>query len=81
MLPKAIRGENGYREYPNTAVKMLSFINDSQRLGFSLSEIRDGPSEAASYFPSRATMVKALRNKPQNTDQHMKKYELGGVRL
>jgi DNA-binding transcriptional MerR regulator len=72
VLPKPIRGENGYRDYPDAAVKMLSLIDGAQRLGFSLNEIRDGLSEAAPNFPSRAAMVKALRGKLENIDQHMK---------
>jgi DNA-binding transcriptional MerR regulator len=38
VVPKAIRGENGYRKYPDTAVKMLNLIDGAQRLGFSLRE-------------------------------------------
>ena len=72
VLPRAIRGENGYREYPDTAVKLLALIDDAQRLGFSLGEIRAGLSEAAPDFPSRAAMVKALRNKLESIDRHMK---------
>jgi MerR family copper efflux transcriptional regulator len=72
VIPKPIRGENGYREYPDRAVKMLSLIDDAQRLGFSLSEIRAGLSEAAPDFPSRAAMVKALRSKLESIDQHMR---------
>jgi MerR family copper efflux transcriptional regulator len=72
VLPKAIRGANGYREYPDTSAKMLSLIDDAQRLGFSLSEIRAGLSEAAPNFPSRAAMVKAWRRKLENVDQHIK---------
>ena len=72
VLPKAMRGKNGYREYPDAAMKVLSLIDNAQRLGFSLSEIRAGLSEAAPDFPSRAAMVKALRNKLASIDQHMK---------
>ena len=72
VLPEAIRGENGYREYPDTAVKTLGLIDDAQRLGFSLSEIRAGLSEAAPGFPSHAAMVKALRGKLESIDQHLK---------
>ena len=72
VLPKPIRGENGYREYPDRAAKMLRLINDAQRLGFSLNEIRAGLSEAAPNFPSRVAMVKALRSKLENVDQHIK---------
>ena len=64
--------ENGYREYPDKAVKVLKLIDESQRLGFSLSEIRDSLTEAAPNFPSRAAMVKALRSKLENIDRHVK---------
>jgi MerR family copper efflux transcriptional regulator len=72
VLSKPIRGENGYREYPDRDAKMLWLINDAQRLGFSLNEIRAGLSEAAPNFPSRVAMVKALRSKLENVDQHIK---------
>jgi DNA-binding transcriptional MerR regulator len=72
LLPKATRGENGYRDYPDSAVKMLHLIDGAQRLGFSLSEIRFGLSEAAPNFPSHAAMVRALRSKLASIDQHIK---------
>jgi MerR family transcriptional regulator, copper efflux regulator len=75
VLPKPIRDGNGYRAYPDTAVKILSLIDDAQRLGFSLSEIRAGLSEAAPHFPSRAAMVKALRSKLAHIDQHIKEVQ------
>lgn len=75
VVPKAIRGENGYRKYPDTAVKMLNLIDGAQRLGFSLREIRDGLSEAAPGFPSRAAMAKALRRKLQSIDQHIREVQ------
>ncbi len=72
VLPRAIRGENGYREYPETAVKILGLIDAAQRLGFSLNEIRRVLSEAAPDFPSRAATVRALRSKLADIDGHMK---------
>lgn len=72
VLPQPMRGENGYREYPEKAVKMLCLIDDAQRLGFSLSEIRAGLSEAAPNFPSRAAKVKALRKKLESVDRHLR---------
>ena len=72
VLPKPTRNGNGYRTYPDTAVKFLSLIDGAQRLGFSLSEIRAALSEAAPNFPSRAAMVKALRGKLDHIDQHIK---------
>jgi MerR family transcriptional regulator, copper efflux regulator len=72
VLPQPIRDGNGYRKYPDSAAKILSLIDDAQRLGFSLSEIRAALSEAAPNFPSRAAKVKALRSKLDHIDQHMK---------
>jgi DNA-binding transcriptional MerR regulator len=72
VLPKPIRGENGYRDYPDAAVKRLGLIDNAQRLGFSLGEIRASLSESAPDFPSRATMVKALQSKLESIDAHMR---------
>jgi DNA-binding transcriptional MerR regulator len=72
VLPKPMRGQNGYREYLETAVKTLALVDNAQRLGFSLSEIREALSEAAPDFPSHAAMVRALRNKLETIDRHMK---------
>jgi MerR family transcriptional regulator, copper efflux regulator len=72
VLPKAIRSDNGYRDYADAAVKMLALIDGAQRLGFSLSEIREALSEAAPNFPSRAAIIKALRNKLESIDEHLR---------
>jgi MerR family copper efflux transcriptional regulator len=72
VLPKPVRGANGYREYPDTALKMLELIDGAQRLGFSLSEIRNDLSEAAPNIPSHAALVKALQSKLESIDQHIK---------
>jgi MerR family transcriptional regulator, copper efflux regulator len=71
VLPKPTRNGNGYRAYPDTAVKILKLIDAAQRLGFSLSEIRAALSEAAPNFPSRAAMAKALRSRLDHIDQHI----------
>ncbi len=71
VLPKAARGENDYRDYPDSAVKTLKLIDDAQKLGFSLTEIRYGLSEAAPNFPSREAMVMALKCKLEIVDQHL----------
>jgi MerR family copper efflux transcriptional regulator len=71
VVPKAARGENGYREYPDTAVKTLKLIDEARRLGFSLKEIRSCLSDAAPNYPSRTAMVDALRSKLEDIDQHV----------
>ncbi|MGA0602842.1 MerR family transcriptional regulator [Caulobacter sp. KR2-114] len=72
VLPPAGRGLNGYREYPQTAVKRLGLIDTSQRLGFSLAEIRAALAEAAPNFPSHDALARALRAKLAALDQHLK---------
>jgi MerR family transcriptional regulator, copper efflux regulator len=71
VLPQPIRDGNGYRTYPDSAAKILDLIDGAQQLGFSLSEIRAGLSEAAPNFPSREALVKALRSKLDHIDQHI----------
>jgi DNA-binding transcriptional MerR regulator len=71
LLPKPTRGTNGYREYPGAAVETLRIIVDSQRLGFSLSEIRSGLSESAPRLPSRKAMLEALQCKLIDLDAHI----------
>jgi MerR family copper efflux transcriptional regulator len=72
VLPKPTRNGNGYRAYPDTAVKILELIDAAQQLGFSLNEIRAGLSESAPNLPSQAAMAKALRSKLDHIDQHIK---------
>ena len=71
VLPEAVRAENGYREYPEAAVKTLRLIDDAQQLGFALREIRNGLVEAAPKLPSRQAMIVALQFKLESVDQHM----------
>lgn len=72
VLPKAGRGLNGYRQYPQTAVKLLALIDGAQRLGFSLAEIRAALADAAPNFPSHDALARALRTKLAALDQHLK---------
>ena len=39
LLPRAVRGENGYRYYPRETVNRLSFIRRAKSLGLTLDEI------------------------------------------
>jgi MerR family transcriptional regulator, copper efflux regulator len=41
VLPIAVRGLNGYRDYPEASIETIQLILRSQRLGFSISEIRE----------------------------------------
>jgi|SRR5581483_4159706 len=72
VLPKAARGANGYREYPEAAVETLRVIVDAQRLGFSLTEIRRGLTQAAPHLPSRKAAIEALQCKLVDIDKHIR---------
>lgn len=41
LLPKARRGDNGYRDFPASAVTRVRFIRRGQQLGFTLGELRE----------------------------------------
>jgi|SRR5580658_7728250 MerR family copper efflux transcriptional regulator len=71
LLPKAERRDNGYRDYPDSAVEILRLIHGAQNLGFSLSEVRVGLTQAGPSGLSKDDMLKALRHKLASLDQHI----------
>lgn len=70
IIPPAIRGDNGYRDYSPSLVSTLKFIEQAQHLGFSLKEIglvdvKEGEHPvscqvAASLLTEKLTAVDAL---------------------
>lgn len=71
LLPKAGRGENGYRDYADGVVQTLRLIDGAQTLGFSLTEIRQALAKAGDNPPSMPDMLEALRCKLVSLDQHI----------
>ncbi len=71
-LLKPGRNLNGYREYPDDAAATLRLIGDAQRLGFTLSEIREGLAKAVSNRPSPGAVRVALTSKLAIIDRHIK---------
>ena len=70
-LLKPGRKLKGYREYPDKAAATLRLIGDAQRLGFTLSEIREGLAKAVSDRPSPGAMRAALKRKLAIIDRHI----------
>ena len=70
LLPPAGRSVNGYREYGARDVKIVSFIDRTQRLGFSLREITaflgSGPEER-----SPRGLLPRLEHKLSEIDAHI----------
>jgi DNA-binding transcriptional MerR regulator len=81
VLPRAVRRGNGYREYPDSTLKLLNMIVGAQALGFSLGEIRSALGEAAPGVPSHAALVRALEAKLGSLNQHIKKAQVRRRRI
>ena len=71
LIPIAVRHSNGYRSYDEAAVEILKFVDQAQRLGFSLAEIKAGRPGPTSSFPSTSVMVAALRQKDADLEALM----------
>ncbi|RYF30055.1 MAG: MerR family transcriptional regulator [Comamonadaceae bacterium] len=69
VLPMASRTGNGYRSYGEDAVAILNFVDQAQRLGFSLVEIREGMPDKGAATPAATTIITALRRKDAQIDQ------------
>lgn len=41
LIPSPLKGDNGYRLYPQDAARRVYFIRQAQQCGFTLSEIRE----------------------------------------
>lgn len=69
LLPKVPRQVNGYRSYGEDAVALLHFVDQAQRLGFSLAEIGEATPNPGRPMPNATTMVTALRRKEEEIDR------------
>ncbi|MBB3122408.1 MerR family transcriptional regulator [Pseudoduganella violacea] len=62
LLKAVSRLSNGYREYPLEAVALLAIINDAQKVGFSLEEIKQVlPEDISSWRHDE--LIAALKKK------------------
>jgi len=61
--------DNGYRIYGEDAAALLHFVDQAQRLGFSLAEIKAGMPDEGAATPSPTKIVAALRQKEAEIDQ------------
>lgn len=68
ILPAAPRGANGYRDYPESLIATLGFIEQAQRLGFSLKEIAG---HAALEGKVCEALPQKLRDKLAEVDAHI----------
>lgn len=69
LLPQAPRTANGYRSYGVEAADALRFLDQAQRLGFSLAEIKRGMPDPNGATPSPSMLLAALQQKEAEIDR------------
>ena len=72
LLPRVERQSNGYRDYPAAIIDTLSFIERSQAIGFSLSEIRYALPKASEGKMPAEFIVSSLKKKLADIDMHIR---------
>ncbi|WP_219851879.1 MerR family transcriptional regulator [Methylibium rhizosphaerae] len=71
LLPAPARRGNGYRDYPASTVTTLQMIQQAQRFGFSLAEIRSAMRAAVPAGRNCTRFLDMLRAKLAETDRHL----------
>jgi DNA-binding transcriptional MerR regulator len=72
LLPAPARRGNGYRDYPASTVTTLQMIQQAQRFGFSLAEIRAAMRSLAVPEGQQCTrFLDMLQAKLAETDRHL----------
>jgi MerR family transcriptional regulator, copper efflux regulator len=71
LLAPAARGANGYRSYGPQDLKMITFIERAQRLGFSLKDIGAFLESAARERPTPDPPLAHLETKLRDIDAHL----------
>lgn len=69
IIPHATRNDNGYREYSPDLIRQLGFIEQAQKLGFTLNEIRDVEPGSGAHPVSCAVAVELLTQKLSAVDE------------
>lgn len=81
LIPRAVRGANGYRNYSMDVVETLNFIRQAQGLGFTLDEIRGALTERSGGLPAGKDVLPALREKLATLDRHIDEVMLRKQRI
>lgn len=77
LLPPAKRGQNGYRDYDDEALRRLHAVRSSQSLGFSLEAIRgffngDGPCQYERVLEQIAVRAREMEEEQAALDAQRK---------
>jgi DNA-binding transcriptional MerR regulator len=71
LLPAAPRSANGYRDYPESAVGTLSFIERAQSLGFALKDLEGALPRAVEKGLETGEALRALEDKLAEVETHI----------
>jgi MerR family copper efflux transcriptional regulator len=72
LLQVAARSNNGYRDYPSSAVDTLGYIRQAQGLGFSLAEIKQAMPDSVEGVRACDSALVPLRGKLLEVDQQIR---------
>lgn len=72
LIPRPVRLENGYRDYPEAMISRIRTIAMSKSLGFSLSEIRHFLPEDPDDTIPRSEVIATLKIKMVDVDQKIR---------
>lgn len=73
LLPKTRRAANGYRDYPESVLEALSFIERAQALGFSLREIVPSVASGAARKLNAEALIRSLQKKLAHVEAHLER--------
>jgi MerR family transcriptional regulator, copper efflux regulator len=71
ILAPAARRKNGYRDYPESAIAVLLFIDQGQTLGFTLAELSGALPTDNNHMPAPADLLAGLERKQTEIEQHI----------
>lgn len=69
IIPPAVRDDNGYRDYSPDLIGQLNFIEQAQKLGFTLKEIADAEPGTGDHPISCSVAVELLTQKLSSVDR------------
>jgi DNA-binding transcriptional MerR regulator len=72
LIPEATRTASGYRDYGPDEVERLAFVRAAQRLGLSLSEVREVLAFREDGEPPCGYVLDAVRRKTEEIDRRVR---------
>lgn len=81
LIAPAVRLSNGYRDYPATTMASLQMIQQAQKFGFSLAEVRAAMRTEVPSGRRCDHFLKLLQSKLAEVDEHLAQMKKARARL